>query len=248
MNCEQSNSRLQAYFDGELDVTHSLDVENHLRECTECSRSYDGLKALRNSLRSDSLRFQPPAGLERRVKSAVRREAGKGAQRFRWRWLVPALSAAMLLIVFGGYLLTRSRSDDLVAGEIVSSHVRSLMTSGHLIDVPSEDPHTVKPWFDGKLDFSPPVKDLTTQGFALIGGRLDYIANRPVAALIYQRRKHQINVFIWPSPGGDTKTVAEVRQGYNLIHWAKSGMTFWAISDLNLAELQQLAEQLQSQP
>jgi anti-sigma factor RsiW len=247
MKCEQSYSRLQAYFDGELDVTHSLEVEDHLRECAECSRSYDGLKTLRNSLRRDALRFQPPAGLERRVKSAVRSEAGKGAQGFRWQWLIPVLAAAMLLIVFGGYLLTRSRSEDLVAGEIVSSHVRSLMTSGHLIDVPSEDPHTVKPWFDGKLDFSPPVKDLTTQGFALIGGRLDYIANRPVAALIYQRRKHQINVFIWPSAAGDTKAAAEVRQGYNLIHWTKSGMTYWAISDLNLSELQQLAEQLQSQ-
>jgi anti-sigma factor RsiW len=246
MNCEQSNSRLPAYFDGELDVTHSLDVEGHLRECAECSCSYDNLKTLRNSLRRDSLRFQPSAGFERRVKSAVRSKAGKRAQGFQWRWLIPVLSAAMVLIVFGGYLLTRSKSEDLVAGEIVSSHVRSLMTSGHLIDVPSEDPHTVKPWFDGKLDFSPPVKDLTTQGFALIGGRLDYIANRPVASLIYQRRKHQINVFIWPSAGSDTKPIAEVRQGYNLIHWTKSGMTFWAISDLNLPELQQLAEQLRS--
>jgi len=93
----------------------------------------------------------------------------------------------------------------------------------------------------------PPVRDLTAGGFALIGGRLDYIANRPVAALIYQRRKHQINVFVWPSAGGDAKPAAEVRQGYNLIHWTKSGMTYWAISDLNLAELQDLAEQLQNQ-
>jgi anti-sigma factor RsiW len=247
MNCEQSHSRLHAYFDGELDVTHSLDVEEHLRECADCSRSYGRLKKLRNTLRSDALRFQPPAGLEKLVKSRVRSEAGKWAHGFQWRWLIPVLSAAMLLVIFGGYLLTRSKSDDLVAGEIVSGHVRSLMTSGHLIDVPSEDPHTVKPWFDGKLDFSPPVKDLTAQGFALVGGRLDYIGNRPVAALIYQRRKHEINVFIWPSAGGDTRPAAEVRQGYNLVHWTKSGMTYWAVSDLNLAELQQLAEQLQSQ-
>ena len=247
MICEQSSSRLQAYFDGELDVTHSLEVEEHLHVCAECSRSYDGLRALRQSLRRDDLRYQPPAGLEARIKSAVRSEAGERSKRFSWRWLVPACSAVILLIVFAGYLLTRSSTDDLVAGEIVSRHVRSLMTSGHLIDVPSEDPHTVKPWFDGKLDFSPPVKDLTSAGFALIGGRLDYIANRPVAALIYQRRKHQINVFIWPSAGGDAKPAAEVRQGYNLIHWTKSGMTYWAVSDLNLAELQELAEQLQNQ-
>ena len=247
MICEQSNSRLQAYFDGELDVTDSLEVEEHLHGCAGCSQAYGGLQTLRESLRSDALRSQPPAALETRIKSAVRREAGERTKRFDWRWLIPALSAAILLIVFAGFLLTRSRTDDLVTGEIVSSHVRSLMMSGHLIDVPSEDPHTVKPWFDGKLDFSPPVKDLTAGGFALIGGRLDYIANRPVAALIYQRRKHQINVFIWPSAGGDAKPAAEVRQGYNLIHWTKSGMTYWAISDLNLAELQELAEQLQSQ-
>ena len=247
MNCEQSKNRLQAYFDGELDVTHSLDVEEHLRTCADCSGSYDGLKTLRNSLRSESLRFQPPAALEARLRSAVRRETGERRQWFSWRWLIPAVSAALVLIVFGGYLLTRSRTEDLVASEVVSSHVRSLMTSGHLIDVPSEDPHTVKPWFDGKLDFSPPVKDFTEQGFALIGGRLDYIANRPVAALIYQRRKHQINVFVWPSASGDLRPAAEVRQGYNLIHWTRSGMTFWAVSDLNLSELQQLAELLQNQ-
>ena len=247
MNCEQSHSRLQAYFDGELDVTHTVEVEDHLRTCVDCSHSYSGLMQLRDSLRSDALRFHPASGLEGRIRSAVRREAGgRFLPRSRW-WLIPALSAALILIIFAGFLLTRSRPNDLVASEIVSSHVRSLMTSGHLIDVPSEDPHTVKPWFDGKLDFSPPVRDLTAQGFTLVGGRLDYIANRPVAALIYQRRKHEINVFIWPSAGSDTKTAAEVRQGYNLIHWTKSGMTHWAVSDLNLAELQQLAEMLQSQ-
>lgn len=247
MNCEQIHSRLHAYFDGELDLTHTVEVEDHLRDCVDCSHSYTSLKQLRNSLRSDSLRFQPAPGFERRIRSAVRAEAGEPFQALRRWWLIPALSASLILIIIGGVLLTRSRPDDLVASEIVSSHVRSLMTSGHLIDVPSADTHTVKPWFDGKLDFSPPVKDLTAQGFTLVGGRLDYIANRPVAALIYQRRKHEINVFIWPSAASDTRTAAEVRQGYNLIHWTRSGMTYWAVSDLNLAELQQLAEQLQSQ-
>jgi len=245
MNCEESQSQLHAYSDGELDLMKSLELEHHLRECAVCSQAHDDLKVLRKVLKSDSLRFRPNADFEARVKSALRREANGGRQWFSWTWLIPLFSAALLLIVFSGYLLTRSSGDDLVAREIVSSHVRSLMTPNHTIDVPSEDPHTVKPWFDGKLDFSPPVRDFTAQGFALIGGRLDYIANRPVAALVYERRKHEINVFIWPAVGGDIKPTAQVQQGYNVIHWTKAGMTYWAISDLNLAELQQLEGELE---
>jgi len=246
MNCQEAKSQLQVFLDGELDLTKSLEMEKHLGECSACSLALNSLRLLAQSLRDDFLHFQPTVDFEKRVRSALRHESGSGAQTFRWRWLIPALSAAALVIVFTGYLLMRTPAEDLVSSEIVSSHVRSLMTSSHLIDVPSEDPHTVKPWFDGKLDFSPPVKDLTAQGFALIGGRLDYIDNRPVAVLIYQRRKHTINVFVWPA-NGDTKQAAQVRQGYNLIHWTKSGMMFWAVSDLNLAELQQLAEELRNQ-
>jgi len=244
MKCQEFQPQLHAYSDGELDVFKSLELEQHLSECAVCSQAHDNLRTLQKALRSDSLRFQPTPDLEARVKSALRREIHGGTS-LVWRWLIPLCSAALLLIIFSGYLLMRSQSDDLVAREIVSSHVRSLMTPGHTIDVPSEDPHTVKPWFDGKLDFSPPVRDFPDQGFALIGGRLDYIANRPVAALIYERRKHPINVFIWPATSGDTKAIAQVLQGYNVIHWTKAGMTYWAISDLNLAELQQLQGELE---
>jgi anti-sigma factor RsiW len=247
MNCQDSQSQEHAYLDGELDLTRTLQVEEHLRECSLCSRAHDDLRLLQKSLRDDSLRFQAPTGLERKVRSALRRESRSRTQTLRWSWLIPAFSAAGLVIVLGIYFFTRAPVDSMVSSEIVSSHVRSMMTPIHLIDVPSEDPHTVKPWFDGKLDFSPPVKDLTPLGFTLIGGRLDYIANRPVAALIYQRRQHMINVFIWPAANAaDNKPAAQVRQGYNLIQWTKSGMTYWAVSDLNLAELQQLAEDLQS--
>src|SRR6266404_3880836 len=140
----------------------------------------------------------------------------------------------------------RPSGDELLAQEIVSDHVRSLQMPGHLTDVLSSDQHTVKPWFDGKVDFAPPVKDFTSQDFHLYGGRLEYLNNRTVATLIYQRRLHYINLYIWPSEqAGSTSEVTTQRQGYNLIQWTKSGMNYWTISDLNNFELHQFASLVQ---
>src|SRR5690349_7812242 len=166
MKCEESRSHLNAYCDGELDLTDTLELEEHLRDCAACSLAYEQLGSLRTGLRSESLRFQPTAAFESRLRTSLRHEAGAQRQKLYWRWLVPALSAAGLLIVFGLFFIARSPADDVVAREVVSSHVRSLMAANHLIDVQSKDTHTVKPWFDGKLDFSPPVKDFAEQDFA----------------------------------------------------------------------------------
>ena len=163
---------------------------------------------------------------------------------------MPALAAsfAVAALLVSGLLFFRSNvtSEDLIAREIVSAHIRSMMAN-HLTDVPSSDQHTVKPWFDGKLDFSPPVVDLGSKGFSLIGGRLDYAGNRPVAALVYQRRQHFVNLFVFPSVDNlESGNKMTARQGYNLIHWSRSGMTFWAVSDINLGELQEFSEYLQN--
>jgi anti-sigma factor RsiW len=242
---------INGYVDGELDLVKSIEIEQHLAECPSCSRTYKGLRSVSAVVRNDALRFQPPPDFEKRLRSTLRREdkaEGKPVS-FRWSWLLAATLCGAILIVglsLAG-MFTRQSPDDLLAQEVVSSHVRSLMAD-HLTDVPSSDQHTVKPWFDGKLDFSPTVKDLTQQGFTLTGGRLDYIGNRPVAALVYLRRQHPINLFVWPATATPVMNEKALeRQGYNMIRWSNGGMNYWAVSDLNLAELQQFAQLLQQQ-
>lgn len=248
MNCQDARKLLNPYLDGELDLVRSLELEAHLKDCQTCAQAYDELRSLHSAVSDVALRFQLPATLPNRVRSSIRDEAKESNQssRLSWRWLIPTM-AGVALIGALSFLAFQNRpaTNDLLAQEIVSSHVRSLMEK-HLTDVPSSDQHTVKPWFDGRLDFSPPVKDLASTGYSLVGARLDYIGNRPVAALVYQHRQHYINVFVWPSTGAsDFSARALVRQGYNLINWTNSGMNYWATSDLNLAELQEFVQLLQ---
>jgi anti-sigma factor RsiW len=250
LNCQDARNLMNLYLDGELDLVRSFEIEAHLKDCQTCAQAYDELRSLHSAVSDTALRFQPPVALRNRVRSSIRDEAKADqpnrSSRLPWRWLIPAM-AGVVLIGALGFLAFQNRpsANDLLAQEIVSSHVRSLMEK-HLTDVPSTDQHTVKPWFDGRLDFSPPVKDLAAAGYSLVGGRLDYIGNRPVAALVYQHRQHYINVFVWPSTGAsDSSATALVRQGYNLINWTNAGMNYWATSDLNLAELQEFVQLLQ---
>jgi len=249
MTCQESELLIHAFADGELDLTKSLEMEAHLQECQSCALVREEVRGLGALMKNSALRFTPSASFEKRLRANVRSDTKqKSVAQSWWPWSMAAVS--LVIIVLAAWaafvILNRPSSHTLVAQEVVASHVRSLMAQ-HLTDVPSSDQHTVKPWFDGKLDFSPPVKDLKEQGFELKGGRLDYIDNRPVAALVYQRRQHLINLFVWPvKSGSKSSTQASVNQGYNLIRWTRSGMNYWAISDLNSSELQEFVRLIQN--
>jgi len=244
MECEDVRGLVHGYPDGELDLVKSLEVERHMRECEEYGRELREQTALRLAINRDLPYFDAPTGLRRRVRASLRHahKAETNAARFGWRWPLAFASLALAAVfVFALLLPLRSRQagDDLLAQEVVAGHVRSLIAE-HLTDVPSTDRHTVKPWLDRRLDFAPPVRDLSAEGFALVGGRLDYLDRRAVAALVYQRRQHLINLYVWPStPGDRAAETANARQGYNLISLIDSGMTFWAVSDINADELRE---------
>jgi anti-sigma factor RsiW len=242
MNCSQD--LIEAYMDQELDPGLSASVEEHFLSCQACSEAYSRFRAQQANIRSAAPYYTAPPQLERSVRNALRQaaanEAKPAASGLPWRWL--AVAATILLAISVSWNMRQSPrrtiENDLVAQNILSDHIRSLIGT-HLLDVPSSDQHTVKPWFNGKLDFSPEVKDFVSQGFPLIGGRLDYLLDRPVAALVYGRRRHVINVFTWPA---DPTLMAEShysRNGYNAIHWSHGPMNFWAVSDIALAELVQ---------
>jgi anti-sigma factor RsiW len=243
MTCHEAQELIHAYMDGELDLVTNLAMERHLRECPTCPASLREQQSIQSLLRRPGLYSQPPASLGKAVERSLERRGRVRSAAPWWtnRWLVAAAALIGLAIIATGVvrLLPRSRVSEPLVAEVVAGHIRSLMAN-HLADVASTDQHTVKPWFAGKLDFSPPVRDLSGEGYPLVGGRLDYLDNRPVAALVYQRRQHSINLFVWPA--GDeraTKPETITRQGYNLIFWKQSGMNWWAVSDLNAAELRE---------
>ena len=187
-----------------------------------------------NMIRDNARYYQAPAGLEQRIRASLRRENEPPQT---WRWLAIAATLLLVASLAANMALLRSRVNpqELMAQNIVSAHIRSL-AGEHLLDVPSSDHHTVKPWFNGKVDFSPEVKEV--EGFTLLGGRLEYFEGRPAAALIYGRRKHIINLFTWPDATAHP-AAEEMQNGYHLQSWSANGMVYWAVSDLNEAELRQ---------
>jgi anti-sigma factor RsiW len=255
LNCQTTEELIHGYLDNELDLARSLEVEQHMQECHACARAFRNQTTLKLALKADSLYHDAPARLKKRIQSSLRKEARSEVRprAFAWRWTTIGASLALILLIALGVWKFVPRStvpagDELLVQEIVTDHVRSLQVPAHLTDVLSSGPHTVKPWFDGKVDFAPPVKDFADQNFRLYGGRLEYLNNRSVAALVYQRRQDYINLYVWPSvQAGSTAEVMTQRQGYNLIHWTKSGMNYWAVSDLNSVELHEFARLIQQE-
>lgn len=242
MASDQFAPLLHAYFDNELDLVRSLELEEHLKHCPDCAQELWSYRTLRKTFRSGELYHRAPAGLQARIRAALPQEAKVVEMPVRRRqvlnWFAVAAAIAVAFVITWR-AIPRPRSE-LLAEEVVSSHIRSLQP-GHLLDVQSTDQHTVKPWFDGKIDFAPPVKDFTEEGFPLIGGRLDYVDHRPAAALVYQRQKHFINVYVWPETEKRAGQAREATlEGYNVVFWERGGMYFCAVSDLNTGELQQL--------
>jgi len=241
-------AQLDAYLDGELAADDARELETHLAQCPECARFRDARLELRAAIAAGIPTFQAPAALRERVRVAVGQGASARARaprRFDVRgwWRPLALAASLAVVALGSWRLALERAaGETLADQVLASHIRSLMP-GHLTDVVSSDQHTVKPWFNGRLDFSPPVYDLSGRGYPLLGGRLDYVNGRTVAALVYGRRQHLINVFLWPAARGPAAAPAtRMEQGYYLLHWTAADYTYWVVSDLGLAELRDFAQ------
>jgi anti-sigma factor RsiW len=243
MSCDRVDTVLHGYFDNELDPVGATEFERHLEQCPECVEALDALNSLDLSMNVAQLYEKAPAPFRKKVLANL--GASRPIATFQadttWRWL--AAAAAILLAVYlGAQLVSSHRAgnyETVLAAEIVDAHLRSLQP-GHLTDVVSTDQHTVKPWFNGKLDFSPPVQDFADRGFPLQGGRMDVIHGHSVAALVYARGKHFVNVFVWPTDEKDAAPHSGTQQGYQWIEWRKAGMEFYAVSDAAPSALDQL--------
>ena len=244
-DCDQA-LLLQAEFDGELDIAQSAALARHRAGCALCEAQWAELAALRGSLKTLPYHRAPPALARALAERAAPASAAPSRVRRPW-WREAASFGIGAALAASLLLMLRPANDDGLIAALVDDHVRALQP-GHLTDVISTDRHTVKPWFDGKLDFAPPVKDLAADGFPLRGGRLDYLDGRAVAALAYTHGNHPIDLFVWPERGAPPPAPAAARNGYNVVRWSADGMALWAVSDVERDQLEEFARLWQKAP
>jgi anti-sigma factor RsiW len=246
MNCEEASVLLHALIDGELDAGNAREVEAHIATCPGCAAQMREFQELRKAMMPASLRYTAPVSLRGRIEGKLPAPAAAASRRtvikgFAFGATATALAASGVLV-----MVMRSDDDRRILGEVVSAHLRSLQAQ-HLTDVQTSDQHTVKPWFNGRLDVAPPVVDLTAQGFTLLGGRLDYVDAKPVAAIVYRRRVHIINLFCAPAPGSAKRSAGmESLHGFNVRRWSDNGLNLWAVSDINADELTEFGEKFEA--
>jgi mycothiol system anti-sigma-R factor len=241
MSCEQTQTVLHGYLDGELDAARAAEFERHLESCSDCLAALETEEKLRSAIQRGQLYEQAPVSLRRKVMANLpATQPARFSLSGMWLRWAAAAAAILLIVSLGWRVLPGLRgSDNFEESEVIDAHLRSLQAS-HLVDVASTDQHTVKPWFDGKLNFAPPVRDFAADGFPLQGGRLDVLHGRSVAALVYGRRKHVVNVFVWPTAERNHAPRSGSQLGYQWVDWRKSGMEFCAVSDTSVADLQEL--------
>lgn len=250
MESKHSQDKLSAYLDAELNAADRRQLEAHLSGCDDCTAALAQLQALRDRVASEAQHHAAPDYLKHRIHAALQAEPRPqrrpAPRAWPWAWINLGLAGAATaaFAVTLTLYLGQPTANERMEQELVASHFRSLMPN-HLADVASTDQHTVKPWFTGKLDFSPPVYDLAPQGYALIGGRLDYLQQRAVAALAYRHRQHILNLYIWPDASGSNGAPhTAMRQGFHLLRWSQDGMQYVAVSDINPQDLAQFAGML----
>ena len=244
MTCHEVSTSIDAYLDGELSADHAANISSHLEHCPSCRHQLEERKAL-----SALLRRMPYYDAPAQLHTSVARSHGALVTRGRMQtWLA---AAAVVVVAVGSVETARSvrgaQETSAVADAVIARHVDAL-ANPPLVQVVSSDQHTVKPWFQGKLDFSPPVPDLTANGFDLLGGRIDSIAGRPAAALVYRRRSHMIHVFVWPAGDGSHPSDARTIRGFHERHWMSGDLAVWAVSDVNDDDLKMFAERFTSNP
>jgi len=251
MTCAQCRELLDAYVDGELPAADAADVREHIASCAECAREHVALAATARRIGETLVKYQAPDVLKARIRVALAQPdslaatAPSGTSVTTRRLAFGGLGIAIASSILTFAVVRAVSPDRSVTDEIVSSHIRALMP-GHLTDVASTNQHNVKPWFNGRVDLSPPVPSLDSIGFPLIGGRLDYVQERAVPVIVYGRRQHLIDVYVRPSTGdrkeANGETTASARNGYNVIAWQSNGMSLEAVSDLNRPELEQFVK------